>query len=360
MKVLKVKTGEPYEIIIEKGLFSNIPLDLKENLSFGKVAIITDSNVERLYAHKLLSLLEKEGIRAKVFSFPAGEASKNIDTVITLARRMIQERFDRKDLILALGGGVVGDIAGFLASIYLRGIPFVQIPTTLLAQVDSSVGGKTGVDLPEGKNLIGTFYQPKRVYIDPDVLKTLPLAEVKNGLAEVVKYGCILKKRLFDFLKKLGEKVYDLGEELEYIIYESCRAKAWVVSKDEREGGLRRILNFGHTVGHAIETYLDYSVPHGMAVAVGMVAEAMLSEKLGVVEKSVVKPLVSLLKKLGLPYKLSDLGNIDPEALPELMTKDKKVWKGKLTIVLLKKIGKACFYESPPFDVVLEVLKEVK
>ncbi len=358
MKIIKVQTKPEYEILIKEGIFSEIPEDLKRNFNFGKVAIVTDSKVKELYGENFLKKLQKEGIKAHIFSFPEREKSKNINTVISLARQMIQKTYDRKDLIVALGGGVTGDIAGFLASIYLRGIPYVQVPTTLLAQVDSSVGGKTGVDLPEGKNLIGTFYQPARVYIDPLVLKTLPIFEFKNGLAEVIKYGCILRKRLFDFISKKGKEIYELrSEDLEYIIYESCRAKAYVVSRDEKEAGLRRVLNFGHTIGHAIETELDYSIAHGFAVCIGMLAEAKLSEKLGIAEKKVYKPLEKLVKNLEMPEKLPE--GIKPENLIKHMRKDKKVAKGRLTIVLLKKIGKFAFYQEPPVEKVLEVLEEL-
>jgi 3-dehydroquinate synthase len=352
MKILKVKTNPPYEILIKENIFEEIPQNLKENFSFGKIAIITDSVVEKLYAKRLLRAFEKVHIKAEVFSFSAGEASKNIDTVISLARALVQKNFDRKDIIVALGGGVVGDIAGFLASIYLRGIPYVQVPTTLLSQVDSSVGGKTGVDLPEGKNLIGTFYQPARVYIDPLVLKTLPEKEIKNGLAEVIKYGCILKRKLFDFLKRKGKEIYRLEpQDVEYIIYESCSAKAYVVSKDEKESNLRRILNFGHTIGHAIETELNYSISHGLAVSVGMAVEAKLSEILGFAENKVSEPLEKLLKSLEMPYKIFHLSEkLNLERLISHMRKDKKVWKGKLTLVLLQKIGKAGFYEVSSFE----------
>jgi len=201
-RVIKVRTKPSYEIIIKPWLLSEIPEDLKANFSFGKVAIITDSNVEKIYGRTLLNLFQSLGISAELFSFPAGEQSKNMDTVVMLSRHLIRSKFDRKDLILALGGGVVGDVAGFLASIYLRGIPFVQVPTSLLAQVDSSIGGKTGVDLPDGKNLLGTFYQPARVYIHPEVLKTLAEINLRDGLAEVIKYACTLKPRLFSFLEK--------------------------------------------------------------------------------------------------------------------------------------------------------------
>ena len=357
MKILKVKTKPSYEIIIKENVFEDIPNDLKKNFNFGKIAIVTDHIVEDLYAKRLYENLKKNQIKAEIFSFPAGEASKNIDTVISLARALIQKNFDRKDIIIALGGGVVGDVAGFLASIYLRGIPYIQIPTTLLAQVDSSVGGKTGVDLPEGKNLIGTFYQPAKVYIDPLVLKSLPTEEIKNGLAEVIKYGCILKRRLFSFFSKKSKELYNLNsQDLEYIIFESISAKAYVVSKDEKEKDLRRILNFGHTIGHAIETELNYSIPHGLAVAVGMVIEAKISEILGIAEESVSEPLIKLLKSLDMPYEISHLfSNLDPSKLISHFSKDKKVWKGKLTMVLLKKIGKAQFYEFSSFEEAKEV-----
>ncbi len=212
MEVLKVRTASPYEILIKHGLLKEIPEDLGENFDFGKVALITDSRVRDIWAESLLIYLREAGIKAELFSFPEGEASKNMDTVVSLAREMLRAGFDRKDMVLACGGGVVGDVAGFLASIYLRGIPFVQVPTTLLAQVDSSVGGKTGVDLPEGKNLLGTFYQPLRVYIDPEVLSTLPEKELKNGMAEVVKYGCILDKEFFEFLEQKGSTLYRLPQ----------------------------------------------------------------------------------------------------------------------------------------------------
>ncbi len=362
MEVLKVRTASPYEILIKHGLLKEIPEDLGEIFDFGKVALITDSRVRDIWAESLLIYLREAGIKAELFSFPEGEASKNMDTVVSLAREMLRAGFDRKDMVLACGGGVVGDVAGFLASIYLRGIPFVQVPTTLLAQVDSSVGGKTGVDLPEGKNLLGTFYQPLRVYIDPDVLSTLPEKELKNGMAEVVKYGCILDKEFFDFLEQKGSTLYSLPqEEIVHIIYESCRLKAEVVSKDEKEGGLRRILNFGHTIGHAIEAELNYEVPHGLAVAVGMAVEARLSEKVGVGKKGVAERVIELLKKLELPFRLSHLApSLEPEKLLPHLSKDKKVWKGKLTIVLLEDIGKAVFYKDPPRELIKEVLEELK
>ncbi|MFN4197227.1 MAG: 3-dehydroquinate synthase [Caldimicrobium sp.] len=350
MKILKVKTKPPYFIVIGGNLISIIAQDLLKNYNIGKVAVITDSKVEAYYGEKFIQDLQSAGIKSILFSFPEGEASKNINTVITLARSLVQKGVDRKDLIIALGGGVVGDIAGFLASIYMRGLPYIQVPTTLLAQVDSSVGGKTGVDLPEGKNLIGTIYQPQGVYIDVQFLKTLPKSELKNGLAEVVKYGCILKRSLFYFLNKCVKTIYDMPPELlEKIIYDSVSIKARVVGADERESGLRRVLNFGHTIGHALEAYSDYKVPHGLAVSVGMAVEAKLSELLGVNEEPIFDSIVRLLEKLELPWRISHLG-IKPDftQIFSYLGKDKKVWKGKLTWVLLKKIGQYIFYEDPP------------
>ncbi len=358
MKKLNVQTTRPYQILISGGLLTEVPQDLKE-LDLGyRYALISDSNVAELLGEDLLRLFRQEGLSAELFSFPAGEASKNMDTVVDLARKMVRAGFDRKCAVIALGGGVTGDLAGFLASIYLRGVPYVQIPTSLLAQVDSSVGGKTGVDLPEGKNLLGTFYQPARVYIDYGTLTTLPFEHLKNGLAEVVKYGCIASPALFSFLETHSERLlrYDV-EALEHIIYESCRIKAEVVSRDEKEGGLRRILNFGHTIGHAIEAATNYQLLHGFCVAIGMVAAARLSEKLKVSKEEISPRLVSLLKRLDLPTQIPQ--GLAPAEILSFLRTDKKVWKGRLTFVLLKRLGEPVFYEEPPEELVIEVIKEL-
>ncbi len=358
MKILNVKTKPPYQILIGENILPILTEDLSTNQKYGKIAIISDSKVEKLYGEKILEILLEKGLKAEIFSFPEGEESKNINTVVELARSMLQRGYDRKDLIVALGGGVVGDIAGFLASIYLRGIPYVQVPTTLLSQVDSSVGGKTGVDLPEGKNLLGTFYQPTKVYIDVKFLNSLPLIELKNGLAEVIKYGCILKRGLFNFLKKLGKEIYKLNSaHFECIIFQSVATKAKIVTLDEKEAGLRRVLNFGHTLGHALEAISNYKVPHGMAVAVGMLIEAKLSEILRVNEEPLYKPIKNLLQSLEIPWRISQLDlKLESEQLLSLISKDKKVWKGTLTIVLLKRIGKYHFFENPPTEALLEAI----
>jgi len=358
MRRIRVKTGVPYDILIDGGLLPEVPENLK-TLDLGhRYAVVADSNVADILGDDLVRLLNEAGLEADLFTFPEGEASKNMETVIALARQMLQTGYDRKCAVVALGGGVTGDLAGFLASIYLRGIPYVQIPTSLLAQVDSSVGGKTGVDLPEGKNLLGTFYQPRRVYIDYGVLSTLPLEHLRNGLAEVVKYGCIWSASLFSFLEEQVERllVYD-AEALEHIIYESCRIKAEVVSQDEREGGLRRVLNFGHTIGHAIEAAAGYNLLHGFCVAIGMVAAARFSEALGLARGGVSARLEALLNRLGLPTSLPH--DITVDQVLGFLRADKKVWRGKLTFVLLKEIGEFVFYEDPPLDALRGILEDL-
>ncbi|WP_022853205.1 3-dehydroquinate synthase [Thermodesulfatator atlanticus] len=359
MRCLKVKTGRPYEILIEGGLLTEVPEDLAQINLGHRYALISDSNVAEFLGEDLLRLLKEADISAELFVFPAGEVSKNMDTVVSLARQMVSKGFDRKCAVIALGGGVTGDLAGFLASIYLRGIPYVQIPTSLLAQVDSSVGGKTGVDLPEGKNLLGTFYQPWRVYIDYGVLATLPFEHLKNGLAEVVKYGCISSPELFKFLDDNASSLlnYD-AYTLEHIIYESCRIKADVVSQDEKEGGLRRILNFGHTIGHAIEAAANYEMLHGFCVSIGMVAAARLSEELGIAQEDLSAPIEALLKKLGLPVRIPK--ELDPAKIEAYLRADKKVWRGKLVFVLLKRLGEPVFYEEPPKELISKIIDSLR
>ena len=312
--------------------------DLDSVLPAPRYVIITDSNVESHIGMDLVKLLRQAGMRVELLSFAAGENSKNMDTVVDLARRMVHLGADRQTAILALGGGVVGDVAGFLASIYMRGILLVQIPTTLLAQVDSSVGGKTGVDLPEGKNLLGTFYQPERVYADIGVLTTLPQAEIRNGLAEVVKYGMIRSPGLFDFLEQKWRDIVSLEPRTTaHIVFSSCSIKADVVSADEREGDLRRILNFGHTVGHAVEAAANYQIPHGEAVSMGMVVVSRISVAKGLMPEGDLDRLLRLLDRLNLPGKIP--ANLSRKELIDLLRHDKKARSGRPHFVLSRGIG---------------------
>lgn len=338
-EIVEVPLGsQSYEILIGPGLLTDIAKDIEAHVPAHRYILLTDSVVEDYLGYDLLAVLREAGLAVDLISFPAGEASKRMDTVVDLARRMVDLGADRQTVILALGGGVVGDVAGFLASMYMRGIRYTQLPTTLLAQVDSSVGGKTGVDLPEGKNLLGTFYQPKRVYADIGVLVTLPRSELRNGLAEVVKYGMIRSPELFSLLEERAEDVLNLAPEvLADVVAWSCAIKAEVVAADEREGGLRRILNFGHTVGHAVEAAADYQIPHGEAVAMGMVAVTKLSVAKGLLPPKDGVRLLSLLEKLGLSTTI-------PPYLPtgwliDLLQHDKKARAGRVHFVLCREIG---------------------
>ena len=337
--------GRSYEILIGPGLLTEVPARLKKAGISERLFIVTDSNVEDLLGHDLLALLEAEGFEADLLSFPAGEESKNMDTVLMLASRLVQLGADRQSILLALGGGVTGDICGFLASIYMRGISFIQLPTSLLAQVDSSVGGKTGVDLPEGKNLIGTFAQPAGVFADIGVLTTLPAPELRNGLAEVVKYGVIKDKDLFKFLEEKWWDVINLEPETtSFIVRRACEIKAEVVSRDEKEGGLRRILNFGHTIGHAVEALSGYVIPHGEAVSMGMVAVSRISLARGMMTRDELDRLRSLLEQFRLPVEIP--ASLDRQSIVQLMKRDKKVRDGKVHFVLAHGIGETVIVDD--------------
>ena len=274
MRKVKVELGiDSYEILIGNALNDELK-NFVVNKKFSKKSLlVTDTNVEKIFAAEIKKILESAGLEIKLVTIPAGETSKSLSEAEKIFTAAIEYGLDRKSAIFALGGGVVGDLTGFVAAAYLRGVPFIQIPTTLLSQVDSSVGGKTAVNHKLGKNLIGAFYQPKAVFIDLDMLKTLPAREIKSGLGEIVKYGIIRDSKFFDYVENNAEKILRLENEvMENIIARSCEIKADVVSKDEKESGLRRILNFGHTMAHAIEEATNYSkYAHGEAVAIGMI-----------------------------------------------------------------------------------------
>ncbi len=332
---------DSYDILIGPGILTNVGEDLKKDFPASSYFIISDSNVSDLLGEDLLNILKQQGLNVYLLSFPAGESSKNMDTIVSLARQMVKNGADRQSMILALGGGVTGDIAAFLASIYMRGISCIQLPTTLLAQVDSSVGGKTGVDIPEGKNLLGTFFQPKRVYCDIGTLASLPKEEFINGMAEVVKYGMIMSKDLFKLLEERYEDIVQLEPELICkIVKESCSIKAQVVSQDEKEGGLRRILNFGHTIGHSIEAASNYSMAHGCAVSIGMVVVSRLAIIKGMFSEEEFIRLRNLLKSLGLPTNVPN--NLDTKELIDLLYHDKKTIAKRVNFVLCPEIGR-CF-----------------
>ncbi len=328
-----------YPIMIQPGLLPLIGTDIATRKIGNRYGIISDDHVAGLYGEFVLQSLADAGVEAELITFPRGEASKNLQTIATLASELARRGFDRGDALIALGGGVSGDMTGFLASIYMRGIPFIQIPTTLLSQVDSSVGGKTGVDIPEGKNLVGTFYQPRTVYIDPDVLNTLPREEVLGGLAEVIKYGVIWDSKFFNFLEQQREDILALKEEaLIPLIARCCEIKAQVVEQDEREGGLRRILNFGHTIGHAVEAASDFSLIHGLAIGIGMRAAADLAVLGGHLSKEEAARIHRLLEEYGLPVTIPPA--LDRAAIKAFFQTDKKTIGGRVFFVLPETIGR--------------------
>ncbi len=301
-------------------------------------AVITDSNVARLHAPALISELKKSVSRAEIFEFPAGESSKTRETKQSIEDMMQKSLLGRDCAVIALGGGVVGDIAGFVAATYCRGVPYVQVPTTLVACVDSSVGGKTGVDTPSGKNLIGAFHQPIAVYADVELLSTLEPAHIVEGVAEVIKYGVIKDPELFAFLEENMDAVLNSNERaLLHIIERGCSIKARVVEEDEKEADLRKILNFGHTVGHAVENLSGYSIPHGGAVAIGMVAEARISQAMGLLPESETRRIEDLIKSAGLPFEIPS--GMDGARLFEAMKLDKKVRAGNVEMALPRAIG---------------------
>jgi len=346
MPTIKVTTKQPsrikYNIIVQKDLAKEISKHLKK-LDIGrKYAIITDSVVDKLFARTLKAKLTKAKIKSEILTFPKGEKSKTLKTVEQLHEKMVAKKFDRLDAVIALGGGVVGDIAGFVASTYMRGIPYIQIPTTLMAMVDSAIGGKNGVDLPKGgKNLVGTITQPQAVLIDPNYIKKLPQTQIRSGLAEIIKYGVILDPKLFKFIERNLEKILKNDPEtLEYLIIRSVKSKAFIVSHDEKEKGLRVVLNYGHTYGHALEKLSNYRLLHGYAISIGMVLANKMAVKLGFLKKKHADRIKKLLKDAGLP-----ITTIKKPTLKDCLS-DKKKSGDYIKFILPKKIGKVIVYNK--------------
>ncbi len=333
MEKIRVGLGErAYDILIGSGV---------RNLAAApdgvRRMIVTDSNVDSLYREWMDTLGGAER-----FVFPAGEGSKNIESVMGMCRRAAELNFDRHCRFIAVGGGVTGDMTGFAAAIYMRGIAFEQIPTTLLAMVDSSVGGKTAVDIPEGKNLIGAFHQPQRVLIDPDFLATLPAKEIRCGLAEIVKTAVLFDEKLFAELERDPAGLLKPAENPERyvsIIRRCCELKADVVARDERESGIRALLNYGHTFGHAVELLSDFSISHGEGVAIGMAAAAEAAVRRGCWKRKEADRQNALLAALGLPCAIP--GGFRNEEIVKAMIRDKKNVEGKITLILPRRIGEA-------------------
>ncbi|MCC8015864.1 MAG: 3-dehydroquinate synthase [Clostridiales bacterium] len=349
MKKLRVNAGKGYDIIIGGGFIKSCGDYIAKITNAKKIVIITDSNVAPFYLADVLKSIESKGFETYSYIFKAGETSKTTASVINMVEFLAEKQLSRSDLVVALGGGVCGDMAGFAAAVYLRGIDFVQIPTSLLAQVDSSVGGKTAVDLPQGKNLCGAFHQPVLVLIDTDVLKTLPKHYFSDGMEEVIKYGCIKSKAFFERLER--ENANDFLQEL---IFECVNIKREVVEKDEKEAGERALLNFGHTAGHAIEKLYNFNgISHGEAVGIGMVMISAAGEKSGITEKGTSKRISDLLKKYGL--KTSDSHSV--EDIVAAMGSDKKRTGNGINLVMLDSIGKS-FIKPTPYSEISDLFAQ--
>jgi len=357
MRRVRVRLGRNgYSILIGSGLLAQTGHLLKELGFSDKLVIITDSSVKRLYGTALKQSLTRNGFKVTTLEVPEGEEQKALETAGKLYGELTDFYAERATPILALGGGVIGDLAGFVAATYLRGVPLIQLPTTLLAQVDSSIGGKVAVDHGQLKNKIGAFYQPRLVISDITTLKTLTAGEVSDGLAEAIKYGVIQDRELFAYLERNLYRIKSLDDKaLETIVFRSAKIKAEVVEKDERDLGLRNILNYGHTVGHAIESVSDFRVGHGQAVAVGMLVAARISNRMGILESSEVDRLKAVIEKAGL---LTESPGLDIEKLIQSMRHDKKIVLGKIRFVLPRTIGEVFVTDEVNPSLVKQVLKE--
>ncbi|MEW6571116.1 MAG: 3-dehydroquinate synthase [Nitrospirota bacterium] len=357
MDSLRVGLGDrSYDIVIGTGIIGGIGERISSFWQSSKIAVISNPTVFPLYGNQVSESIRRSGFDLITVTIPDGEEYKNLLSLEHIYNELLKNHLDRSSALIALGGGVIGDVTGFAASTYMRGISYIQVPTTLLAQVDSSVGGKTGVNHELGKNMIGTFWQPQLVWIDVETLKTLPRREFLAGIAEVIKYGVIYDRGLFDFLEVNRGGILNLDTDaLIYIIKRSCEIKADIVSKDEREAGLRSILNYGHTVGHAIETATAYrSFLHGEAVSIGMYLEARLSEKLDLIESQEVSRIKRIIHSFGLPSEMP--GDINKESILASMQIDKKAIAGELRFILPEKIGSARIYRGISEKMIREVL----
>lgn len=345
MTTINVNTSTKYKVHIGKGLLCKVGEIVSEIVSPCKAAIISDDKVLPLYGEKVRQELEKSGFSVVEYTFKNGESSKNITTFASILEFLAENKLSRTDIIIALGGGVVGDMAGFCAATYLRGIRFVQIPTTILAACDSSVGGKTAIDLSAGKNLAGAFHQPCSVICDTETFDTLDARQVSCGFAEIIKYGVICDEKLF-------ESLYDDNNDIENILSTCVSIKRDIVERDEKESGDRKLLNLGHTLGHAVEKHSNFSLTHGEAVGIGLAMIAKISENIGV-SQSISDKLLPILKKYDLPCEY----DITVDELFNLSSGDKKVDGGSITLVLPEKIGK-CRLAKYSLSEYLKILKE--
>ncbi|EJC76011.1 3-dehydroquinate synthase [Rhizobium hidalgonense] len=364
VQTVHVPLGErAYDILIGPGLIARAGAEIASRLKGRKAAVITDQNVAPLYLKALVASLEEAGIASAAVVLPAGEKTKSFEHLMTACDKVLEARVERNDCVIALGGGVIGDLSGFAAGIVRRGVRFVQVPTSLLAQVDSSVGGKTGINSRHGKNLIGVFHQPDLVLADTDVLNTLSEREFRAGYAEVAKYGLIDKPDFFAWLEANWKAVFTGGSARIEAIAASCQAKADVVVADERENGQRALLNLGHTFGHALEAATAYDssrLVHGEGVSIGMVLAHEFSARMNLASPDDARRVERHLKEVGLPTRMSDIpGALPPaETLMDAIAQDKKVKSGKLTFILTRGIGQSFVADDVPASEVISFLRE--
>ena len=360
MEEIRVDLGErSYKILVDSRNLKDIGKVLSKYDLGKKATIITNPLVGNLYQDTVKDSLVKEGFEVAIARVPDGEEYKSLEWASKLYDELLEHKRNRYSFILALGGGVIGDLAGFVASTYMRGIPFVQVPTSLLAQVDASIGGKVAVNHPLGKNLIGSFYQPRLVYTDLAVLKTLAHRELIAALAEVIKYGIIKDREFFGYLAGKIDKIKALNlDALRKIVTTCSKMKAELVSLDEREEkGIRSMINYGHTIGHALEVLTKYKIyRHGEAVSIGMVAAAKIARRMGILNKEGERRQIELLERAGLPTKVKD---VDPLGIIKALSRDKKVKEGKIRFILATEIGKVEIRDDVPPEVIKEVLQEI-
>lgn len=343
MQKVKVATeNREYTIEIKTGLLKELPDVFKERYSGKKLGLLCDSNTQALYGDGFADELKARDFDVTPLSFPAGEGSKNLDTLAGIYDSLAAAGFTRSDYLVALGGGVTGDMGGLAAATFLRGMGFIQIPTTLLAMVDSSIGGKVAVDLPRGKNLVGAFYQPYAVYTDPELLSTLNDRQFADGMAELIKHGFIRDEKLYKELTDLGSRKA-VEPNLDRLIKKSCKIKRDVVEKDEKDNGIRQLLNFGHTLGHAIEKAQNFTgMTHGEAISAGMVYITAMTEKIGLTRDGETERVKKALSLFGLPV---DMPDVPGEALVEAVRIDKKARSGKITLAIIDKIGSGTLHD---------------
>ena len=358
MKFINLKLKANSYPIIFSDDYGDLLCCLKKYLNSKSVFLISDSNVSKIYLEKIINILKKEKFKTENFVFKAGEKSKNIKTLVEIYNYALKVGLDRKTVVIALGGGVVGDVAGFFASTFMRGLNFVQIPTTLLAMIDSSIGGKTGVNLETGKNIVGTFYQPKFVYINSNFLKTLEINHIKNGMGEVLKYAIAFSHKFFKELNLLPDKSIFTLSDFDNIIYKCCKFKAKIVEEDEKEKkGVRELLNLGHTFGHALETITKYKkYLHGEAVVLGILFVVKLANKIKFCDDDTKSNIEKIILNLGFNTKINL--KTDAKNILSLMKKDKKSVSKTIRFVLPQKIGKAVSHIEVDDKIILEVIRD--